>query len=360
MQFTTTQYFLIYGIFFLVSTTFALLISSLLLKFATNLGIRSNTEHLIRWSATTKPALGGFVFYILFLLSIVFYLIVFSEQSPLNNIEFLGLVIVCTLGFMMGMADDAYNTKPLLKFAVQFLCGVVLIATGTSITLTDRAYLDYPLTVIWVVGIMNSVNMLDNMDGVTGFTSVLIILAALVYLLLKDQLSSFYFVVLTGVMAGICGFLYYNWNPSKMYMGDTGSQFIGAFLAAVAIPLCWNSTDANGAEIQTKQVLSTLLFFIVPIADTTTVSINRLMRGQSPFVGGRDHTTHHLAYLGLKERHVTILLGCITVCSSAAALSFIYFAENWGWAGILAAAVFALIIIGGLYSTTKIKKKQNG
>lgn len=358
MEWTSTQYVLIYGLFFITALVFAIIISSLLLKFSTNLGIRNPDDKIIRWSSTTKPALGGFVFYILFLLSIVFYLIAFSRYNQSGNREFLGIVMVCTLGFLMGMADDAYNTRPFLKFAVQIVCGVILIATGNGITLFDRPYLDYTLTVFWVIGIMNSVNMLDNMDAITGLTSALIILGALVYLLIREEVTSFYFVILVGVLASLTGFLYYNWHPSKMYMGDTGSQFLGAFLAAVAIRLFWNGTDVQGAEIQTKQILITLLFFIVPVADTTTVSINRIMAGKSPFVGGKDHTTHHLAYLGLKDRHVAVLLGGVSIASIAFALVYIYFRENWSMGSVLLAASVALIIIISLYSTTRIKKKK--
>lgn len=356
----TTQYILAYGIFFSAALVFSLIISSLLLKFATNLGIRNNTEGMIRWSPTVRPSLGGFVFYIVFLLSIVFYLIVFAEFNPLNNLEFLGLVLTCTMGFLMGMADDAYNTKPWLKFAVQFACGIVLIATGNSITFFHIPAADYALTLFWVVGIMNSVNMLDNMDGVTGSNSLLIMLAMLAYLLLRDQLNSFYFVVLVGVVASLLGFLYYNWNPAKMYMGDTGSQFLGAFLSALGIRICWNGMDISGAEVQTKQLLYVALLFIVPLSDTTTVSINRMLKGKSPFVGGKDHTTHHLAYMGLKDRHVPVLLGALTIATAAVALGWVYTQTEWSlWQFGLCCAL-VLLLFGALYSTTRLKKKSDG
>lgn len=360
MNWDVNQYAVVYGVFFILALGFAFIVSSLLLKFATNLGIRNPNDKLIRWSSSAKPALGGFVFYILFLLSIVFYLIVFSENSPFNNIEFLGVVTICTLGFMMGMADDAYNTKPWLKFFIQVLCGIILIFTDNAIQVFDRPVLDNLLTVLWVVGIMNSVNMLDNMDAITGITSIMSTLGALVYLYIIGLYDSFYFVIILGVLASLLGFLYFNWHPSKMYMGDTGSQFLGAFLAVIAIKLFWNGSDFQGMHIQTKQILTTLLFFIVPIADTTTVSINRIMSGKSPFVGGKDHTTHHLAYLGFKDRQVAIILGFVSLVSIVIVLAVVLPDASWSYTKLGLISAYALIVIAGLYSTTRFKKSKNG
>jgi len=144
------------------------------------------------------------------------------------------------------------------------------------------------------------------MDGITTTVSISVILAVLYMLISKDEVLSIYFITLLGVLAGLLGFLYYNWSPSKMYMGDTGSQFLGVFLAAIGILYLWNGHAEINFRIQTKQFIVALLVFIVPIIDTTTVTINRLSKGQSPFVGGRDHTTHHLSYLGLSDAQVTM------------------------------------------------------
>ena len=99
-------------------------------------------------------------------------------------------------------------------------------------------------------------------------------------------------------------------------MGDTGSQFLGVFLAAISILFHWSYKDSIDAPpFQFKQFVIPMLVFIVPLIDTITVTIRRLMRKQSPFVGGKDHITHHLAYLGLKDRYVAIVLILISLIS---------------------------------------------
>jgi len=102
------------------------------LKFSRTLGIRSNDNREIRWSATTKPAFGGISFYIIFLLSIASHAI-FFQSSTFLDLQLVGVLAACTLGFIVGLADDAYNTKPFLKFFAQVACAAILIVTGTYI-----------------------------------------------------------------------------------------------------------------------------------------------------------------------------------------------------------------------------------
>ena len=297
----------VYLAFTVCAVLFSFLINGLFLKFSRTLGVKDQEQTMVRWSSTSKPAFGGISFYILFLFSIACYSILFEAANYINDIvRFLGVMAACSLGFVVGLADDAYNTKPFLKFFAQLSSAVILIATGTSINISGITAIDYSLTVLWVVGLMNSINMLDNMDGITTTVSISVILAVLYMLYSKDEVMSIYFITLLGVLSGLLGFLYYNWNPSKMYMGDTGSQFLGVFLAAIGILYLWNGHAEINFRIQTKQFIVALLVFIVPIIDTTTVTINRLLKGHSPFVGGKDHTTHHLSYLGLTDQQVAL------------------------------------------------------
>ncbi len=345
-------------IFFVVSLIVALILNKILLQFSKNLGTRDYNPAIIRWSTTSKPSLGGIGFYLIFLLSLIFFLIEQNEFSKLNNISQLTFTIVVSLGFFMGLADDAYNTKPMLKFSIQIICGLLLIYSNIYIQITPYLSLNYFLTVFWIVGMMNSLNMLDNMDGIT--TSVGIVILGSFFLLshFVYPADSFYFVTSLGLTASMLAFLFFNWNPSKMFMGDTGSQFLGAFIGALAIPHFWNSTDAYGQLIQTKQFITVWLIFIVPISDTLTVSINRIAKGQSPFVGGRDHTTHNLVYNGLDERQTALLLIAISIISSLIALG-IQFIEHWDFIHIVVSLLYILLITGFLYGTTQTKKAKD-
>lgn len=350
---------LVLVLFALISTGVSLFINALLLKFSTNLGVR-NAADLVRWSSQFKPSVGGISFFILFLISLVFGLI-YTPDLP-SNIPLLGFSAAVGLGFLIGLADDAYNTKPILKFSGQVACGLLLIASGITIDLFPQKGFDEALTLLWTVGIMNSVNMLDNMDGITASTSLSITASlALMHLVIPDAPMHVFFVLLLGVSAALAGFLYYNWNPSRMFMGDTGSQFLGAFLAGMSVIYLWNGQwlpDTPGAFTQEplRAFLLVWLFFLVPIADTTTVSVNRLMKGKSPFVGGRDHTTHHLVYLGLKDRHVASLLLLISLVGAMLAIWFVLPAPQLNlWHLIIGFGLCFLSLIG-LYSTTWLAK----
>src|SRR6218665_1317886 len=178
---------LIYGSYFISTVILSFLINGLFLKFATTLGIRNANETVVRWSPQAKPSLGGISFYIIFLISIASYPIFFEQSKVLFSKPLLGILAACTLAFLMGLSDDAYNTKPLLKFVIQVCCGLILISTGTHISIFANPFFNYALTVFWVVGLMNSINMLDNMDGITTLVSISIIMGALFILYLNHD-----------------------------------------------------------------------------------------------------------------------------------------------------------------------------
>ena len=162
-------------VFFAVAFVISLMINGFFLKFAKTLGIRNKNDVSIRWSSKSKPSLGGISFYFTFLIGFMFYAILFGETDVFQNKTLLGLFFSVTLAFLLGLSDDAYNTKPFLKLLIQITCGLILIFTDSGVELFDNEILNGTLTVLWVVGIMNSINMLDNMDGITTVTSMGII-----------------------------------------------------------------------------------------------------------------------------------------------------------------------------------------
>lgn len=348
----------IYLGYFIGVTIFSLLINGLFLKFAKTLGIRNNNETIIRWGSLSKPALGGISFYLIFLLSITSYNIFFDQSKVLLNKQLLGILSASTLAFMAGLADDAYNTRPLLKFSAQLLCALLLIVTGTYITLFDNIYLNYLLTVIWVIGIMNSINMLDNMDAITTTVSIVTVFGALLILYFNHDYSNVYIIILIGILGSLLGFLFFNWHPSKLYMGDTGSQFLGLFLAAIGIIYFWDSADVNGNKVPSKQFIVTILAFIIPLIDTFTVIVNRISKGKSPFVGGKDHTTHHLFYWGITEKRIALLFAGISMTSIFFMLYILKFSSSWNYVDIMLSSFYCLLVFSLLFLPTKIKKKD--
>ncbi len=318
--------YIAYLIFFILSIVFSALVNGLFLRFSKTLGVRqSDSQNIVRWASTTKPSVGGFSFYIIFLFSFTAYTIISFDTNDLFNKQLIGLLLSSTVGFLIGLADDAYNTNPILKFLGQLMCAVILIVSGVIINLTDYYALNALFTIFWVIGIMNSINMLDNMDGISAVISAIILLTCLLVQIITGNFLTIYTFLMLGVIGSIGGFMIFNFHPSKLYMGDTGSQFLGVLLSGIGIITLWGFRDVPGPVFQFKQILFPILTFSIPIIDTTTVFYRRLMRRQSPFIGGRDHTTHHLAYLGFSDRQVLYILSAVALLSSLIVCVLIYF-----------------------------------
>ncbi len=341
--------FIAYLSFFIASISFSVLINYIFLKFVKTLGIRNKETTVIRWSSESKPSLGGITFFIIFLLSLIAYSFFFERNNYFLNVKFIGVIFACIVAFLMGLYDDALNTKVHIKIISQITASLILIITGTHIELFNSPFLNYAITIIWVIGIMNSINMLDNMDGITTIVSIFIILTIILTILIQRDYSNQYFILLLGSLASLIGFLFFNFHPSQMYMGDTGSQFLGTLLAAFGIIYIWNIKEIDGNYIFSKQIILVIIVFALPIIDTTTVTIKRLSRGKSPFVGGKDHTTHHLFYLVKTERKVAAIFTILTALSTLFGVLIVCFFETWNYIHIIFFTIYFLIIFSTLF-----------
>jgi UDP-GlcNAc:undecaprenyl-phosphate/decaprenyl-phosphate GlcNAc-1-phosphate transferase len=346
---------------FFISVLLSLAINYLFLKFSFNLGSRNSIDlKQERWSANIKPSVGGISFFLVFLAAWTIVSLVSVDKGSASNLQVIGVISASSLGFISGLYDDAFNTNPLVKFILQLLCGAILVSCGIKINISNYELLNIFFTIVWVVGLMNSINMLDNMDGVTGTVSIMIILGIIfIGLSASNGTTTFYLPILAAVLGALVGFLRFNLNPARIYMGDTGSQFLGVFLAATSIIYLWQFNDGNQGLLQIKPFVLPALFFIIPIIDTTTVTIRRLLRGESPFVGGRDHITHHLAYLGLKESKVVWVLVLTTLVSFP--IAFYLLKINWGFYasfGVLAYVVLLFFAFQFLYKKGEIMHEK--
>jgi UDP-GlcNAc:undecaprenyl-phosphate GlcNAc-1-phosphate transferase len=358
-MYSNTQLFLILSGLFFAALVFSLVVNSVFMRFFRTFGIRERDAGMVRWSASAKPAFGGIGFFIVFLGAFAVHGTLFPKNANPFQPELIGLLISTGMGFLMGLADDAYNTRPLLKFLTQIACGVALIVSGTYIHLFEAPWVNYALTLLWVVGMMNSINMLDNMDAITTVTSIFILLAGLIALLMGGTVITINAVLIIGIIGSLCGFLFYNWNPSRMYMGDTGSQFLGVFLAYVGIRSFWNGPSPLGLEEPWRQATAALIVFLLPIVDTTTVTINRIARGSSPFVGGKDHTTHYLSYTGLSDAQVALTfagLGAVSCFLSAVMERFIPVWKPVHSLIFIGYAVLAFAVLFGLTKRRRIER----
>lgn len=346
---------LVLTVFFFICFIFSVLINSLLLKFSQTLGVRGKQVNQVRWNPNIKPSLGGISFFVVFLFSYIFLNLLETLDTG-YRVRLTGLLAACTMAFLMGLADDAFNTQPLLKFITQITCALVLLFTGTYIKIFDNEVFNYVITIIWMVGIMNSINMLDNMDGITTIISISICTFVILLNIALNQTLHPFSILAIGVVSSLLGFLIYNFHPSKMFMGDTGSQFLGAFLGAISIHFCWNVYPNNliQADDYFYHFVIVGLVFLLPLVDTTTVVINRALRGASPFVGGKDHTTHHLFFRGITEKRIAILYLFLSIIGIIIAYNLVLtYTATLFYTGI----AFVALVFAGLYLNTIIKRK---
>lgn len=239
------------------------------------------------------PLLGGAAIYIAFIAT----LLLFGDKRYVPQV--VGIFVGASLVSLMGVVDDRWGLGSYVKLTGQIAAALILIFSGVQVSLFGN-WLDIALTVVWVVGITNAMNLLDNMDGLSGGIAMI----AATFFTLLAALSNQYLVgALAAALAGACvGFLFYNWNPAHIFMGDTGSLFLGFLLAAVAVKLRFPSNS------NTITWMIPLMVMGVPIFDTTLVFISRLRRGLNPLTTpGKDHLSHRLALLTGSRREAVLI-----------------------------------------------------
>lgn len=346
--------YIILGSLFLFLFFLSLYIHSYFYKKSKTILIRKARTDVTRWASQTKPILGGVTFYFIFLIgcTILFFIVNFKDLlTSLNIVVF----IAVTMAFLMGLADDLLSTSIYFKFIVQLMIAFLFIYFGMEIHFFSNHYLNYALTLIWVVGIMNSFNMLDNMDAISTLISIVILSILTMSLFIVH--SPFVILPLI-ILPAVLSFVFFNWNPAKMYMGDNGSQFLGAMFAAIGIYYFWNTNTFDIKFSKIESLLTVGLIFLIPIVDTTTVTINRILRGQSPFKGGKDHTTHFLVYYGFSEKKVAIVFFLIALIGNILAALFLLKIVEFSILWKIISSTFILIVFVFLYGNTRLTKSK--
>ena len=208
--------------------------------------------------------------------------------------EGLWVLAGATLLLIVGVIDDRRGVSPMQKLAAQALAGLCLVAGDVGVSFLQNPWLNATVTIVWVVGICNAMNLLDNMDGLSAGVTAIASTAFLVLAVIQGQIwVSLVAAVLLGTTLG---FLYFNWNPATIFMGDAGSLLLGFLLAVMAIKLRFPVSQSQHSWLIPIVILG------VPIFDTALVSISRLRRGVPLSAGGKDHTSHRLVQCGLTVR----------------------------------------------------------
>lgn len=256
-----------------------------------------------RWHQKPTPTLGGVGIFAAFIISVLAIAFVWGEPGEIRWSLLAGAGIIFTLG----LVDDLIHVTPPTKLIVQIIAAAVVIFFGRVINFFPWGFANIILTFFWLVGISNAINLLDNMDGLAGGIS-LIAAGFLSYFFFRADTPALLIISL-GLAGSILGFLVFNFPPAKIFMGDSGSLFLGFTLAALAV-----AHRPRASDVFTVLGVPTLLF-LLPIFDTSLVTITRLMRGQSPAQGGTDHTSHRLIAFGLNEKQAVLAMYLVGIIS---------------------------------------------
>ncbi len=218
-----------------------------------------------------------------------------------NFTQFGSILIGATGVSFLGLVDDRWGVRPIVKMGGQVLAALMLYATDIYVGAFHHPVLNLITTVLWVGYITNALNLLDNMDGLAGGAAAI----AAAFFALMCSFSGQYLVgALSVAVLGAClGFLFYNLNPASIFMGDSGSLFLGFTLAALGIKLQF----PENVTFVTWMV--PVLVMGLPIFDTTLVIVSRLRRRLNPLTTpGRDHTSHRLVAAGMTQREAVLTL----------------------------------------------------
>jgi UDP-GlcNAc:undecaprenyl-phosphate GlcNAc-1-phosphate transferase len=266
------------------------------------------------------------------------------------GLEVAVLAGVAATMFVVGLVDDVISLKPSTKLIAQIAGASVLLFFGYRLNWLHSVTLDTILTLVWVVGMTNAFNLLDNMDGLCGGISVIVGGSLLVSLLPGADAHGFavarYLAMLLGAVAG---FLIYNVYPASIFMGDAGSFLIGFSFAAVTLSA--EGTTAGHSDVLSI-VAAPVLVMLIPIFDTTLVTLSRWFSGRRASQGGRDHSSHRLVALGLSERAAVALLWLLAAVGGGLGIAMDFWGRTWSassaasLAFVIGMALFAVYLAG--------------
>lgn len=280
--------------------------------------------------ASPVPLMGGAAIYLAFILALVFF-----GRRPYIN-EVVGIFVGATLISLMGLVDDRWGLGSYVKLGGQLLAAAILYYSGVKVQLFGN-WIDPLLTVLWVIVITNALNLLDNMDGLSGGIAMI---AAVFFTLLAAMSDQYLVGALAAALAGACaGFLIHNWNPAHIFMGDTGSLFIGFLLAAVGIKLRF---PANSNSITW---MIPLMVLALPLFDTSLVVMSRLRRGKNPLTTpGKDHISHRLARMTHSKREAVLI--CYLLSGAVGLVAVFLTQANRLEARAVGAGILVLVLYG--------------
>ena len=313
------NYFFILAVSFIIVFLITPNIRYLALKFY---AIDRINQRKIHKKVVTK--LGGLAIYLGFLGGLCIIVLLDSIFFQIYHIPIVGILIGSTLVLILGIYDDFQGSSAILKFAIQLIISLLIIKSGfllRGILIPGLINIKFgifsiPITLLWLVGITNAVNLMDGLDGLAaGISGITLIFIFIFGLILNDN-----FIIYTSLaLAGACfAFLKYNFYPAKIFMGDTGSLFLGLIIA------CLGAYQPLRYQLNPYFIPVAILLFL-PILDTTFAVARRIIRKKSIFSGDSSHIHHYFIKLGFNQVQTVIRFYLMTFIFGVISLSVLFF-----------------------------------
>jgi UDP-GlcNAc:undecaprenyl-phosphate GlcNAc-1-phosphate transferase len=288
-----------------------------------------------RWHRRPVPHLGGVAMFVA-LFAVLAAIHVAAPLAPLC----LASAAMCAIG----LVDDLRPISPTARLVAQMVVAALLLYWVPAVRITGFPVPDLIFGFVWLVGLTNAFNLLDNIDGLAAGVAAIAGAFFLAILVLNGGGILTPLALAMGAFVGVAlGFLVYNFEPASIFMGDSGSYFLGSFIAGATLL----ATPGLKAELA-PAVAIPVVILLIPIFDTVFVTLTRRLSGRSPFVGGRDHISHRLVSAGIGERRAVLLLYVLTCFGGCIALVFrSAVAPPHAWA--VAALYVTVLVAIGLY-----------
>ena len=306
-----------------------------------------------RWHKQPTALLGGVAIY-LGIASSLFFLTDFStilphffRTSDSVNLPSLGAVIWLgmTFLFFLGLLDDFLHIKPHTKLVGQILVALLIAFLGFRLHWFESLTLDTMVTIAWIVGITNAFNLLDNIDGLCAGIGFIAVVFLTILFWASTPEAAFIAMSVGGALAA---FLIYNFNPATIFMGDCGSLVIGFCLAVLSL---YFSEAQSGSALSNFAV--PIILLLVPIFDTTLVTLIRLLSGRKASVGGKDHTSHRLVLMGFSEKNAVLFLYTVATIAGISAL-FVSTSDTLTSPVVIIPIALAIILMGIYLSQLRV------
>lgn len=302
------------------------------------------------------PRMGGVAIYLAVTLSVL----IFGNISD----QIKGLLIGGTIITFVGLVDDIKNLSPRVKLLGQIVAASILVAYGAKVLFLTNPFgsliylnpngidLGIPLTILWVVGVTNAVNLVDGLDGLAGGLASIAALTIGTIAWHEGQMQS----VLPAIVlfAAIVGFLKYNFHPAKIFMGDSGSLFLGYMLAGLSV-----IGLTKGAAVMS--VFVPVLIFGIPIFDTLFAIMRRYINNKPIFQADKEHLHHRLLALGLSHRQTVLVMYGVSCLLGISAVFLTFLTTAQAFAVFLAITITVFVAANriGVISTKAVQKMQS-